>query len=174
MSAVLDNAVALIFRSTRMIADIVPDCVVEAVHDDRLSITMHPVERGANVSDHAFVMPRTVEMRLGFSDSTQGWVGAAAAGYAALLALQSERSPFTVSSGQRLYDNMLVAGVTQVDDKNTKHTKMVTVRLQQVRIANVQSKNGTSVRDQQSMPQSTAPQANVGSVQTSAVKAGPR
>ena len=173
---------ALISRRSQHIANIIPDCVVEETHDDRLQITSHPVESGAEVSDHAYKQNMTIEMRIAFSDSTHhgtrdqygkpiGQVGGARERYEQLLGLQAAREPFTVATSKRLYRNMLVLGITEVNDARSRYTTPITLRLQEVRITDVTAGSGevTAPAADQANPETTAPQQTTGTV-----KAGPR
>ena len=47
--------------------DILADVVIEEQHTDNLEVTQHPVERGANISDHAYKTPAVVTLYLGWS-----------------------------------------------------------------------------------------------------------
>lgn len=171
---------ALIARRSQHIASIIPDCVVEESHDDRLQITSHPVESGAEISDHAFKQNMTIEMRIAFSDSTPhgtrdqygkaiGQVGAAREKYEQLVALQAAREPFTVATSKRLYRNMLVSGIIETNDARSRYTTPITLRLQEVRITNVlMSSSGevTSAPADQANPETTAPQQDAGTIGT--------
>jgi hypothetical protein len=163
----LDDIFALIFRSSTAIADIIPDVTVENVYEDRLQITQHPVEGGATVSDHAFLQPKVIDLKVGWADGKAGYVGASRDAYEAVLALQAEREPFDVSTGKRLYSNMLVAGVTVADDVKAKYTVLASVRCQEVRIVGA---NQAQISDQ-SIPSKTFGQLNVGQVQAQASSA---
>lgn len=134
--AILDDAYALISFSTRAIAVLVPDAVIEETSRDQLVITSHPVESGAAISDHAFKMPAQVEMRCGWSDSSGGYRGYSRQMYAALQVLQDIRQPFTVFTGKRAYSNMLVASIEVTTTEQTENALFATVGLQQVIIAN--------------------------------------
>lgn len=169
---------ALIARRSQHIANIIPDCVIEETHDDRLQITSHPVESGAEVSDHAYKQNMTIEMRIAFSDSTHhgtrdqygknvGQVGGARERYEQLVALQAIREPFTVATSKRLYRNMLVLGITEVNDARSRYTTPITLRLQEVRITDVtMSGSGevTAPPSEQANPETTAPQQDAGTV----------
>jgi hypothetical protein len=61
--------VAFLLGNQRKIDTIVPDVVITEHHVDRMQITQHPVIKGAPVSDHAFMLPKTVTMQCGFSNS---------------------------------------------------------------------------------------------------------
>lgn len=66
-------------RAQRKIGAIIPDVTIEETHSDRLTVTQHPIADGSKISDHAYKMPATVTMRLGFSNSNV--VGAAVQGF---------------------------------------------------------------------------------------------
>jgi len=153
---------AVIMGGGRAIAQIIPDVTIEETYEDGLAITMHPVEKGANVSDHAYLKPKTIEMRVGWSDSGKG-EGTSSAQYKALLALQARREPFTVSTGKRLYQNMLVAGISVTTDQRTEHAVLASVRLQEVRIVSAQSTSAGA--GDQAMPQKTAATVSLGTIQ---------
>lgn len=50
-------------------ASIIAQATLEEVHHDELEITDHPVERQANISDHAFKRPEEVIIRCAWSNS---------------------------------------------------------------------------------------------------------
>jgi hypothetical protein len=100
---------ALSTTGERSIGDFTPHVVVEETHTDTLMITQHPVETGAAVTDHSFLLPPTVAIHCGWSNSTAGTDGFVQAVYSALLALQQSRTPFSISTGKRSYSNMLIA-----------------------------------------------------------------
>ena len=169
---------ALISRRSQKIAHIIPDCVVEESHDDRLQITSHPVESGAEISDHAFKQNMTIEMRIAFSDSTPqgrnngksvGQAGRAKEKYDALVSLQATREPFTVSTSKRMYRNMLVSGIIETNDARSRYTTPITLRLQEVRITNVLMSSSGEVSAppaDQANPETTAPQHDAGNIGT--------
>src|SRR5271165_1668854 len=126
---IIDDAAAnyaLISGSaTRFIGTIYPDVSVEEIHHDEQIITLHPVETGSPITDHAFMMPYTVEMRCGFSDSTVGALGYVQQVYQQFLALQQSRQPFDVSTGKRLYQNMLLRSISVKTDEESEFALMV-------------------------------------------------
>jgi hypothetical protein len=68
-------------RNTRRVGAIIPDVTIEEQHSDRLQVTQHPVARGSPVSDHAFKLPATVTMRMGWTNANP--VGSAVQGFQA-------------------------------------------------------------------------------------------
>ncbi|MEH3117121.1 MAG: hypothetical protein PGN25_05795 [Methylorubrum populi] len=168
MSLLGELTYALISTSDRSIGGIIPDVVLEENHRDSLLITKHPVEAGAAITDHAFLLPAEVEMRCGFSNSSHGDPGYARAVYDALRRIQASRRPFTVFSGKRRYKDMLIADLGVTTEARTENVLAVAVRLQQIIIVSTKTAGaGTStagVGASQASPEST------GSVQNSGEK----
>ena len=166
---VLDNFIgAFLYSSNWSIGEVFPDVVVEASHEDRLAVTVHPVEGGGAVSDHAWVMPRSVDIRLGFADSKAGFIGASVEQYHRLLEIQAAREPIDVSTSKRSYQNMLPVAITEVTDSKTKYTCMIIVRCQEIRITNAQQAGQGDMR----FPQSNMSQQNLGLQQAQVANPG--
>lgn len=110
-------------------------------HTDRQTITSHPVEQGAEISDHAFDEPAEVQIDFGATNS-----GAEAGGddgyvinlYQQILALKSKRVPFQIQTGKRLYDNMLLAEITVTTDERSEAALMFTAHCRQIIIVPTQ------------------------------------
>lgn len=130
---------ALISTSSRSIGGIIPDVVIEETHRDSLIITQHPVEKGAAITDHAFLRPAEVEMRCGFSNASHGDAGYARAVYDALRRLQASRQPFSVYTGKRAYRDMLIADLGVTTEARTENVLAVAVRLQQIIIVSTKT-----------------------------------
>ena len=135
---------ALITQGVRSIANLYPHVVVEEVHHDELQITVHPVEYGTPVTDHAFMQPFTVEIHCGWSDSTAATSGYVQAVYAAMLALQSSRNPFNISTGKRQYSSMLMKSVMVHTDPDSEYALMMVALAQQIVITNTSTSTASS------------------------------
>ena len=132
-----------IFSSDRMIGGIFPDVVVEEFHRDDLMITLQPVEASAPITDHSFMMPYSVEIRGGFSNSSAGSEGWVQAAYRELLALQASRQPFDVSTGKRYYSNMLFRSLSVTTNDAFEYALNFTAICQQVILVSVQTTGGS-------------------------------
>lgn len=154
---------ALIYSPLRAIGTIFPDVVIEEISDDDLAITDHPVEVGATISDHAFMMPCRVLMRCGWSNSTAGTEGYVQEVYQALLALQRQREPFTVYTGKRVYTNMLIGRLNQETTQETENALMVVAGLREVIITNTQQ-TSSAPQSAQGVPERTTSVSDTGSV----------
>jgi hypothetical protein len=82
-----------------MIGPVPIGAVIREKHRSTLEVTHLPVEEGADITDHAVVMPKSVTLEC--ADS------AGAATYQALVAFQESRVPFTLVTGLMVYENML-------------------------------------------------------------------
>jgi hypothetical protein len=164
----------------RSIGSIVAHVTMEEVATDELQITEHPVELGANITDHAFKKPADLIVRCGWSNASlagvlggvKGLVSALTGGdafgsdyvssvYNQLLALQESRIPFDVSTGKRLYTNMLMRSLGVTTDEKSEYTLMVTAVFKQVLIVQTQATT-LPPRDDQAQPQSTAETSDAG------------
>ncbi|WP_197672692.1 phage baseplate protein [Burkholderia sp. PAMC 28687] len=150
-----------------------PNLVVEETHVDELTITSHPVERGAAITDHAFKRPSEVTVRYGWSNSSGFFdIGSPSPDdvYKQLLALQESRVPFDMVTGKRMYQNMLIKTLAVTTDAATENSLMVVATLQQIII--VQTSTVTlQPTDVQASPEKTASTANSGTKQPQAATA---
>jgi hypothetical protein len=127
-------------RPARSIGGITMDVTVEETHVDELELTEHPVEQGAAVSDHAYLLPRKVTIRAGASDSGGDTPaeGRCVEIYRQLLELQGTREPFELVTGKRSYQSMQIKSLTETTDKDSGAIIMVTAELREVTVATVQ------------------------------------
>lgn len=147
----------LIKASKRRIGDLVADATVEEVHNDDLEITDHPVDQGTTISDHAFMRPREVIVKFGFSNSSVPTAPGFNPGniipssllsgsspkqiktiYDKLLTLQVNRTLITVVTGKRTYKNALIRSLRVHTDKTTEETLMVEATFREMILASTQ------------------------------------
>jgi hypothetical protein len=156
----------VLFKQGRSIAGIIPNVVVDEQHVDELTITSHPVEQGAAITDHAFKNPAQVTVRYGFGESGgllsfTGAGGDPRAIYNQLLQLQASRVPFDLVTGKRQYRNMLIQTLGATTDQATENVLMVTVTMKE--IITVRTETTTLQPSQMhAMPEKTAPLQNTG------------
>lgn len=174
----------VLLRDGRKLGSIIPNVVIEEVHSDTLTITEHPVEQGAPITDHAFKNPAELTMRIGWSASSLALdsvvtsvVDSVKAGklttpkiksvrdiYEDLLKLQDSRQPFDVSTGKRLYKDMLIKALGTTTDLSSENSLIVNVVLRQVII--VQTKAAKLKPETQRKPGLTAPAVERGTIQS--------
>ena len=162
-------------------------------HHDELEITSHPVEQGATIQDHAYKLPSTPTMQLGWSTSAS--LGAQAPSllgiigqplspldvaslftsggtdlfirqvYQRLLSLQVQRTLLTIYTGKRVYNNMLIQTLAERTTEQTEHCLIVTATFKEIQLAFVQTVTTPTNTNAQASPQTTTPSVPQGSQQ---------
>lgn len=155
----------LIAPAGRSIGGIVPNVTIQETISDENTITAHPVQSGAPVSDHVFANPIVCDMLVGWSDSTGQYPGYVEDVYQMILALRDTRQPFDVYTGKRMLSSMLFGNITATTDETSENALMLRVRLQQVIISDTASSSGAT-SDNQAQPQQTGPETNQGAQAT--------
>jgi len=128
-------------RPKRSLGGFVAQIVVEEQHDDELTITEHPVETGAAITDHAYKNPAKLRLVYGWSNSSLKAAGSpnyVKEVYANLLTLQETRQPFDILTGKRKYTDMLVQSLSVLTEAKTEHSLMVTASCRQIIIVPTQ------------------------------------
>jgi hypothetical protein len=130
------------FRITliRSIGGIYPDVTIEEEHSDQLVVTDHPVQGSesgnATISDHAYKLPAEVVISYGWSPGGAGNATASSTYlndiYSQILELQSTRAIFTVYTGRRIYQNMILQAVSMTTDRNTENALIVRMACREI------------------------------------------
>ena len=156
-------------------------------HTDVLNITEHPVEQGAQITDHAYKLPSQLTIRIGWSagssagnpvsgsvfgsfalptlagfwavDSSSARLNAL---YASLIQLQVDRNLLTVTTGRRRYTNMLLKSVALATDDKTANVLLVTCQLQEIILVNTQVVNVPVNAAANAAPQAVNPPVDKG------------
>ncbi|EBF7359239.1 hypothetical protein J5048_004594 [Salmonella enterica] len=135
----MDILSAIFRQQSRRIGILIPSVVVSEKHSDVLEITEHPVEKPTTnsasgfIADHAYKRPSEVTMECGFAGggSLLDFIDTSSIGFSAglspketyqkLLRLQSDRLPFDVVTGKRVYRNMLIKTLEVTTDKTSEN-----------------------------------------------------
>ena len=152
---------------SRYMSVFVADCVPEERHDDTWIITDHPVEQGSTISDHVYKLPARVTLTYVWSFYAQNINGSQTFLrdlYAQLLSIQAivpgqVLTPFSINTGKRLYQNMLVESMQVTTDKNTENMLMISRQLQGDHYG--EQRHGDSL-EQRSQPVSTRQRSKSG------------
>lgn len=161
-------------KSTRKFGDVIPGIVVRESHRDELSVTDHPIDRGAVISDHAIKQPAQVTVECGWSDSpaTAGFLSVTPAAqpkstkeiYQRLLKMQNDLELVSVFTGKRQYSNMMLIGIETDTDAQTENSLIIHATFREIRIVGVQVLDLNSNADtaKQKFPAITAPTISAG------------
>lgn len=99
-------------------------CVLREKHSSEIGITELPIETGAKITDHAYVMPKRVTLEVADANAT--------ATFGALTRFQESRVPFTLVTGLSVYPNMLVKAIDAERDASFSRVLRATVDLQEI------------------------------------------
>lgn len=126
----------------RNIGGFIADVTIEEDHTDEVVITEHPVERGASITDHAYKRPASVIIKAGWSNSTWAAFGNpfyVQLVYKKMLTLQASLQPFSITTGKRIYNNMLIRRLSIVTDEKNENALSATFECQEILIASTQT-----------------------------------
>ena len=155
----------ILIQPYRAIGGIVANVTVEEIHRDELTITEHPVENNAAISDHAYKNPAEVRILCGWSNNSPqagndpNYVQAI---YAQLLDLQQSRILFQIFTGKRVYDNMLIATLAVRTNREAETALFVEATCRQVIIVQTQTVPVSTNQSIQAMPNKTAGTSSTG------------
>lgn len=121
------------------------DAVLSVSTEHTAVVTAHPVQTGANISDHMYLEPVKITMEIGMSDAMASmvegqWTGAytkSISAYRKLCELQAARIPFTVLTRLNQYENMVIESISVDDSRDTYFGLRASVSLQQIIMASV-------------------------------------
>lgn len=136
-----------IFGARREIGAITVDAIIDENTVDALTITKQPVQLGASITDHSFLEPTVLTMRIlqqvsnPITQLLSTFADAGSSGLAQLyqefIKLQATRSPFTVTTPKRVYEDMLIATLRLNTDKLTENILSLSISFQQVFIVSI-------------------------------------
>lgn len=182
MSFIPSSSVALIsgilglLGQNRVIGTIAVNCIISEETQDVLTVTKNPIQVGTSITDHSYLEPTVLSMRIIqgvpvsfstiFANPLTSGNNALAGIYKQFLDLQKSRTPFTVTTKKRVYENMLATSIRLLTDKTKENILALDISFQQVNIVSIGT--ATIPASQQSSPQVTQPIINSG-VQSAAL-----
>lgn len=181
---------SILIKPKRSIGPFEAQVTISERHIDEVDIADHPVELGAQISDHAYKRPPEVIIECAWSNSPRsiGLVGgiiAAVEGtadavqsiltgnspdqvrdvYERIVKLQQSITLIDVYTGKRVYRDMLIRQLMAETDKDTEHVLRVTFTLRQVQRVAVRTVSIGAAKEDQTDPQSTLPPVDKGTKQ---------
>ena len=119
------------------------DAVISVSTEHTATITSHPVQLGANISDHMYLEPISITMEIAMSDAMDSmvygqWKGGytkSVSAYRMLCDLQARRIPITVLTRLNQYPDMVIESISVNDDYKSLYGLHATVSLKQVFVA---------------------------------------
>ena len=158
----------------RAIMGLFADVTVEEKHKDELKITEHPTEVGTPINDHAYKEAPEVSMKVGWSESAgklNGLVGDSFLSgntslnivYQTLIQLQESAVPLVISTGKRLYTNMLIKSLGCTTDLQNENVLMIDLTFKKINL--VQTSETEVLVENQANPAETSGVSDGGTVQ---------
>lgn len=151
---------------------IVPDVTISEVHDDEVTVTQHPVDTGAAISDHAIVQPASVTCVFGWSDSSRALNSALDGSilkgmqtskdvYDRLVELKNQRTLLRLSTGKRKYPSVVITKLKVSTTVDTESAAIIEVTFQEVFLVEAKTVSLAAIR--QKNPRKTASKTSGGS-----------
>lgn len=114
------------------------DAVFSTEHQSNVTVTEHPVQVGAPISDHAYQEPHEVTMEIGMSDAMKG-VGTdhSVNAYNTLRQIMAKREPLRLVTRLWTYQNVVLTSISAPDDQTTMYGLRATVMFKSVNIVKV-------------------------------------
>ncbi|WP_034438001.1 phage baseplate protein [Clostridium ihumii] len=121
------------------------DAIFSTQHNTSINITSHPIQTGADISDHAYEEPNKLTFDIGMSDVMQSYLqgqysdnsSRSVSAYKKLRELQSQRLPITIVTKLGTYKNMMIETISSTDDNKTTYGLRATITLKQIFVVNV-------------------------------------
>ncbi len=127
------------------------DAVLKAEHNNQRRITEHPVQTGANITDHSYQLAARLSLEIGVSDvmdcydAEYDWNAIAfyndgspirsINAFQGLLALQKSGEALSVTTRLFTYDNMIIENIIVPEDYKTLYSLRATIFFQQIIVA---------------------------------------
>lgn len=125
------------------------DAYFQVTHTKSATVTEHPVETGASISDHSFINPAVLEMQIGMTDvavsiadgqfKATGAPSRSIAAFMVLDELMKQRVPMQVVTRIKIYQNMLITNISVPDDYLTGNGLKATVTFKEILVAVVRT-----------------------------------
>lgn len=121
------------------------DAFLRESHTGTVRITDHPVQTGANISDHAYNLPDKLTLEIFVSDNMDCVIAdqfselytKSLSAYKILRELKEKRQPLSIRTRLHPYENMLIETMTTNDDYKTANSLRCTIMLRQIIMAEV-------------------------------------
>ncbi len=132
------------------------DAFIREGHSGTVKVTEHPVQTGANISDHAYNLPDRLNVEIFVSDSMDevltgqfsDYETKSVSAYMVLRKLKEERQLVNINTRLFYYENMIIETLDSDDDYKMANGLKCLVSFRQVMIASVAKQSVNSVSSQ--------------------------
>ena len=111
------------------------DAVFSTQHRLTVTVTRHPVQDGASISDHAYKEPDEVMLDIGMSDAMADTLkGHSVNAYKTLCAMMELRQPVKLVTRLKTYTDMVITSISAPDDVKTMNGLRATIIFSKVEL----------------------------------------
>jgi hypothetical protein len=149
----------LFVRTKKSIGGIELDAVLSETHTNQVRLTKNPIELGVDITDHAVIEPKRINIVAQVSDtplgsaafgqiidlvtglfgtSTTQNITRSNAAYNAMVQIMEAREPIEVQTKLKLYSDMLITGLSVSQDKTSSRIVLMTLNLEEALITESQ------------------------------------
>jgi hypothetical protein len=132
------------------------DAVMRLDHNQSQRITQHPVQTGANITDHSFSLPAQLTMEIGMSDVMDNYKidqwgsdtsepTKSVHAYLTLVDWKNKGKPLKITTRMDIYENMVIATISAPDDVKTVHGVRCVVTFQQIFTASIEKRKTSAL-----------------------------
>lgn len=108
--------------------------LISEKHTSEVEVTSNPIETGAEVNDHAYIKPKKVDLEVADGNASMT--------FNALVTFQESRVPFTLVTGFKVYENMVITEIEATRDKTHSKVLKANVRCREVIIVETATAEG--------------------------------
>lgn len=155
--SIFERTEVITFFPRRSIGGLSATVTIEEVASDELEITQHPVQQGAAITDHAYVKPANLSIKVMWNSDERPL----AETYQALIDLQASREPFDIVTGKRIYINMLFKSLGITTDAFTENVLSISADFMEIFVTALEVVT-VPPRKQQTKPGKTGATQNAG------------
>ena len=123
------------------------DAVLKVEHNPTRRITEHPVQTGANITDHSYQLPNHVSFEIGMSDAMDSYLwgqwdnggplAKSVVAYQKLVEIQNSGLPVTLQTRLAQYKNMVIENIFAPEDYTTFNSLKCKVHFKEIMTAGV-------------------------------------
>ncbi len=149
----------LFVRTKKSFGGIQLDAVISETHNNAVRLTKNPVELGADITDHAIIEPKRINVVAQVSDSPLGLaafgqivdlvtglfgtstssnITRSNAAYNAMVQLMEAREPLEIQTKLKIYSDMVITSLNVTQDKNSSRIVLMNIALEEVLITESQ------------------------------------
>lgn len=116
------------------------DAVFSAQHRLAVTVTKHPVQDGASISDHAYKEPDEITLDIGMTDAmSDATKGHSVNAYKTLCAMMELRQPVKLVTRLKTYTDMVITSISAPDDVKTMNGLRATIIFSQIETVKVKT-----------------------------------